>query len=122
MNANPHAAPTGDTLEPIKRVKATEEEALATIAALAESVRKEVESLVREAEDAVLRARTEGEAVRERLLTQTKADAEQEARTILTAAEAKAAQIRGKSAAELASARDQILDAVLGAFRAGKKA
>jgi vacuolar-type H+-ATPase subunit H len=120
MSADRHPTPGTDTLEPIKRVKATEEEAQARAAALIESVKREVDALARDAEEAVQRVRAEAEKARDLLLTRTRTEAEEEAKAILAGAQAKAAAIRGKTAAELGQAREKLLDAVLGAFRSGK--
>lgn len=117
-----HAMPPGDSLEPIKRVKAVETEVAGQLAELAQRSQGELDRLRQELESAVARARAEAEAARDAKLAAARADADREATAIVADGQAKADQIKPKGAEALGKQREAILGTVLGSFRraAGK--
>ena len=114
--------PSGDSLEPIKRVKAIEGEVAARLAEVEERGRSELDRLRTEVESAVAQARTEAEAARDARLAAARSEADRAAADIVAGGQAKADAIRPKGPEALGRQREAILATVLGTFRpAGEK-
>lgn len=110
-----------DGLGPIKRVKTAEGENEGKLSAWSQKAKAELETLAKDAEELVSRARTGAEKERDQRLQGARDEADREAERLLTEGRDRASRIRGKKPAELAPLSDPILDAVLGEFRSSGK-
>jgi|SRR5208282_1925047 len=113
--------PTGDPLAPIKNVTSVEAEFDTKVAGLRDSLRTQLESIQRETESLVLRARADAERERETVLTAARVAADREADAIVAEGAVRAQSIRGKTPSELARQKEPTLSAVLAEFRSPGK-
>jgi vacuolar-type H+-ATPase subunit H len=116
MSNEPVAVPD-DSLTPIKHVTTEEAEYAAKLAALRAADKSQLDAIQRETERLLLQTRADAEQEREKVLATSRAEGDREAETIVGLGSVRADGIRGKTAAELARQKEVVLSAVLAEFR-----